>query len=181
MSTLEILAHYLPYGIRVASQWGDGSDNTTGILLGIATTAERPVIWADGKANYTSSYANVLPVLRSFADLCTPLEDGTVPAVEFAKLCLGDEVGWKKEYAHYDPKEEEEEEDYDSHLSEEVVNVGGKDEWEPDNRISFTIYPDWTWYGHGRHENYAPAAAIDYLRSKHFAVGLMAGEYIRKA
>lgn len=175
-TTLEILAPYLPYGIRVASQWTDGSNNTTGVLLGIDMSVESPVIWTAGENAFRSSCANVLPVLRAFADLCTPLEDGTVPAREFAKLCLGDEVGWKKGYAHYQPKDEDEE--YGD--CEETVEVGGDDKWEPDNRIEVTIYPDWTWYGHGRNENCAPAAAIDYLRSKHFAVGLEPHQFIRK-
>ena len=101
-TTLEILAPYLPYGIEVAhAGWGRGVLSSIHAGRPSAGTEHLGRLVVDyktehGHANKLLSPADVLPVLRSFADLCTPLEDGTVPAVEVAKLALSERL----EYQH---------------------------------------------------------------------------------
>jgi hypothetical protein len=77
-TTLEILAPYLPYGIAceyplAGNPYGETMRRTLVGLnseTGVASLSNETTIWAGA----------CKPVLRPFNQLCTPLEDGTVPA-----------------------------------------------------------------------------------------------------
>ena len=163
-TTLEILAPYLPYGIRVASQWTDGSNNTTGVLLGIDMSVESPVIWRDGEHDFRSSYANVLPVLRSFEDLQKETVFSRPILKELAQLFVGERVPIiAGPYIYADC--------IDEILGSVTVTISTRE----DDRLECTIWSDGTGEVDGQ-----PLQLSDYLRSKHFAVGLEPHQFIRK-
>lgn len=164
MTTLEILAPYLPYGIEVEACSPDGF---RALFTGIsdAMPNENPVhvrTVEDGFiGNSCWPYEDVTPVLFGFADLCTPLADGTVPALKVAEL-LGYQ-GWGDPYTlKYSP-------DGGMHGTETIkVYRNGAD---------FSRLFD-SWQVTGQH---ASLKIVDYLRRNHFAVGLEESQFIRKA
>lgn len=153
-TTIEILAPYLPYSIEVEHNADVFGGRGREVLEGLNAFNG----WAALSKSGGCPPKNFLPVLWAFPDLCTPLEDGTTPAIEVAKLAfdLADatqnvrdkfdaaQVSWQIDGALF-------------------IKVGG---------AGFRIKPNWnvSFYVNGHHhspEN--QAAIIDYLRSKHFA------------
>ena len=156
-TTLEILAPYLPYGIELE----------TGIDNGLRGRKALHSLTKDGYLEVYNIYGgvqatlftDVLPVLRPFAQLVEPLPDGTVPAVELAKQLFDDMVGEGGEIsAGFD------------HFGNVVVTDGPV--------CVMCIYPSWLI----RVEEglFAGPAEYDYLRRKHFAVGLQPHQFIEK-
>jgi hypothetical protein len=109
-----------------------------------------------------------LPVLKSFDQLCTPLSTGEVPAVEVAKIILEAEQEWRNDgpidwagvTAEYDG-------------AEITIWLHGRAEQ------LLAIWPQWE-LQEFREAARPWHAAYDYLRSKHFAVGLTSQDFIRK-
>lgn len=164
----EVLAPYYLHKLEIEVRYAD-DDIVRGILHNLSTSGRYITIQFDseqhvgGKETELVQLSMCLPVLRPFSALTTALEDGTVPACVLAALCLGEEVDLEDPEAFLWTADEEDPED------QPWVEVTGEDAFTADG-LSFSIYPDWTWYGNGLNENCAPAAAIDYLRSKGFAL-----------
>jgi hypothetical protein len=176
MTTLEILAPYLPYGIEVEACSPDGF---RALFTGIsdALPEENPVHVRTVEDGWTSNscwpYEDVKPVLRSFADLCTPLEDGTVPAIEVAKLATW--VPAELEQPHYlwlsSGAEHDEDEYGNEYVCVRLCKLNGP------NDLLY-IFSHWDIVTPNGFSN--QFCVFDYLRSKHFAVGLTPEQYIRK-
>jgi hypothetical protein len=112
------------------------------------------------------------PLLRPFSALCTPLEGGEVPAVEVAKMLSND---WAARY-NYTIHEVRGNRvtvrlmQWDAEIGEVLVG-------------DISILADWNFFledeGDIMHfENVIEA--YDYLRSKHFAIGLKDTDFIAK-
>ena len=160
MTTLETLAPYLPYGIEVEACSPDGF---RALFTGIsdAMPNENPVHVRTVEDGFTGNscwpYEDVTPVLFGFADLCTPLADGTVPAVEVAKL-----NGRPPLLGEYDLR-------YNVSTRGEVIEV------YINGAFRGTLLEEWETTG-----KWATLKVVTYLRRNHFAVGLSADQYIRK-
>lgn len=82
-TALEVLAAYLPHRIMVeyplpGNPYGEVMRRT---LVGLNTESELATL-----SNETNIWAaHCQPILRPFSQLCDPLPDGTVPAVEIGK------------------------------------------------------------------------------------------------
>jgi hypothetical protein len=96
------------------------------------------------------SVDELLPVLRSFEDLVTPLYTGEVPAIEVAKIILGfdDPETWNLTTVEYD----------ELLLAHTVA---------ADGLILTRIYNDWLVE---TRDVMTPVEVYDYLRSNHFAL-----------
>jgi len=181
-TSIEVLAPYLPYGIELQTVWTDGSENMRCVFRGWRHKDLSPYridatyILGDGEDKWEAGISlepsKALPVLRSFADLCSPLPDGTIAVVELAKFLVADSdddlsllraTHWKKN--RYIKKE---------HISVSFPLSAGH------SRNYLMIYSDWFFYPGVRHTAFNYAAAINYLRSQHFAVGLEPHQYICK-
>lgn len=111
-----------------------------------------------------SEIKKVRPYLRSFDQLCTPLEDGSVPAVEVAKMILTDwsELMWIGALADMDERD---------------VRVVVPDKSPAKSDMILTLFNDWSDLSF---------QVADYLRSLHFALPLAGTplvegvDYIRK-
>lgn len=101
---------------------------------------------------------NVLPVLWSHCDLLTKLPNGKVAAEELAEIIFGDAL---------DPCGE----------TEATLTWSGQVSVARNNQHLFTIAQYWTIECPRGHVGFE---AYDYLRHKHFAVGLAPGKYHRK-
>jgi hypothetical protein len=97
------------------------------------------------------------PILRPFSQLCTPLEDGTIPAVEVAKMILdlNDQHCEDWYLGSLDATL-----DLDGFIGDCVV-------FDSAGSILLTIYNDWLI---GADDTLVPVEAYDCLRSKHFAL-----------
>lgn len=86
-TSLEVLAPYLPYGVELM-ELKDGAPvaRRWPVLTALYAASKTALL---GAHEYPVPLVSLLPVLRPFSQLCQPLEDGTVPAVEVAKLALG--------------------------------------------------------------------------------------------
>jgi len=158
MTTLSILAPLLPYTPEV--EYTSGSGHVFRCLLIGLNKSHARVMHLDtsiSRVQYQSvGIQDLTPVLCSFDQLCTPLEDGTVPAVEVARL-LGREA----------------EREYDLVAGE---NTRGKCiELHFDGSYRGTLLEEWETTG-----QWSILKVADYLRSKQFAVGLSSEQYIRK-
>lgn len=190
MTTLQTLAPYLPYGIEVEvgrfNQHPYPADfparNKRGIMQGINGPVEccRAVLKmhnAGSPGNHTFLYSleELTPVLRPLSHLCLLLDYKDTPAIEVAKLAL-----WVPDYLDQPTYEWG---TADVHLDEdeqgnEFVYVAVHSNWQDQPHV-IHIFQDWnvtTDSGHITNQ----VAIIDYLRSRHFAVGLKAGEFIEK-
>lgn len=121
------------------------------------------VRWPDSSGRDWLPVNDVLPVLRPFSALCTPLPDGTVPSVEIAKLITLDPLYHKASY-----------------LSD-VISSGLPLEFSIEvylpnvDEVSILPYEDWLiWSG----EEIVPYAVYDYLYWQHFAIGLQRHQFI---
>jgi hypothetical protein len=83
-TTIETLAPYLPYGVEVDTE--EGRMQIAGVWL--AGGHELTCTDLEFGHDYTYAPEHVTPVLWDFADLCTPLPDGTVPLIELAVSAL---------------------------------------------------------------------------------------------
>jgi hypothetical protein len=182
-TTIEVLAPYLPYAIEVQytepAECGENPDGSiifeeatmrqklAGLLAhgeGIGGAGTAILL---GEIDYFGEYdgddeiqiGRLLPVLRPLEDLIKPLANGTVPAVELARMIFDDMVGEGGEItAGFD------------HFGNCVVAEGCA-------RV-MAIHPDWTMSPEdGLH---AGPAEYAYLRRHHFAVGLEPHQYIAK-
>ncbi len=155
-TTIEILAPYLPYGIEIQHQGWGGRHVLTGLVTGEYAEGAAQ---AKGAGDVRLGY--VLPVLYDFSDLCTTLPDGTVPAVEVARLALGGEaedIDWNTVKAR--PTNEE------GTQSIDVVSIDGEDDYEWSLvTISNTFDTDCDGNFTVNH-----VAIIDYLRRNLFAL-----------
>jgi hypothetical protein len=180
-TSLEVLAPYLPYKVEMA--WSEAPYDMLGMgyYLRSLSDFEGHEVAISHRASRESfdwySYKSVLPVLRPFSALCTPLEDGTVPAVEVALMCWGIQSKGTRHFSG----------DYKARSLSggnliEVTNHQGTfrasmyhnaNESSEEYRWSFwrteegAAKPAWNQHG-----------VIDYLRSKHFAVGLAPHQFI---
>jgi hypothetical protein len=177
-TSLEVLAPYLPYGVSVQGPFpGSEYPGTTRKLLGLSSDEQGGIIETENAAGFKDySYLHFFwPVLRPFSQLCTPLEDGTVPAVEVAKLLLND---WAKEYSYrIVGSKSATAQNFTVHVFKWKPAIGEVLAF----RLSFLL--DWNWllrvkWEETIHHLENIAQAIDYLRSKHFAVGLAAHQFI---
>lgn len=168
-TTLEILAPYLPYKVEMA--WVEAPNDMLGhgYYLRSLSDFEGHEVAISNRASRESfdwyPYSMVLPVLRPFSQLCTPLEDGTIPACQLANLIYA---------GSEDPITDAEFKDVSAgfgHFNELVVTVDGAG--------IMCIYSDWLIDTYGN--CMVPPAAYDYLRSLHFAVNLEPHQYIAKS
>lgn len=154
-TSIAVLAPYLPYGIEMA--WVEAPYDMLGkghCLCSLSSWEGHEVAIghraASGMFDWWS-YKNVLPVLRSFADLCTPLADGTVPAVQM--VAIGS-----------------------PHLKAITAAIEGEDEIHVKaggGHCARLFKNDFEAGAMGLNQ-------ATYLRSQHFAVGLEPHQYIRK-
>lgn len=180
-TSLEVLAPYLPYGIEV--QDIDGFEGDRHTLRGIDFGADYPILLGsspeedEDSADIGYRPHALLPILRPFSALCTPLEGGEVPAVEVAKLFNPDspklQHGWHLATASKMRGEvwvrwpileiEEDGSDGEQYWGELRIlsNYQCIEEAEDGPKV----------YDH---------RATDYFRSKHFAVGLTPFDFIAK-
>jgi hypothetical protein len=171
-TTIEILAPYLPYGVEVElthevrkSAILFERKQSRGVLIGMTRDEMdedaclkdmvQLSLFSDRKKWVHSLPAFVRPVLRPFSQLCTPLEDGTVPAVEVARLTL-DEHGRKMV-------------DWPAVVA--TLGDNGIVRVRLDEFGSLYLWPDLRGCN---------LAAIDYLRQQHFAIGLAPSQFIEK-
>ena len=164
---LEILAPYLPYGIEVETGIGRCRILDVNLRSGTANPISAALA-ADVENGAWSTeffgFDHITPVLRSFADLCTPLADGTVAACEVARAVLttAPRLNWGRV-------------SIDQPGTGEVVVYVDNHSGVGFQKVS--IWPDdWVITGGSG----STLKAYDYLRSKHFAVGLSADQFIRK-
>lgn len=131
-----------------------------GLITGLSTTT------ATVDNSVSGSHEGFMPVLRPFSALCTPLEDGPVPALEVAKLIAGDAEWSIVKFSKGRVIVLE-----DRRGNECVI----KDMVSPAIGWTFDVYAGCT------HQSLLDVCgAYDYLRSKHFAVGLEPGQFIPK-
>lgn len=166
-TTLEILAPFLPYGIEVEMLWFP-LDEDRHTLRGLDSKTALPVLLGDADQGKRCGLGACLPVLRSFADLCTPLPDGTVPAVEVAKMAIGSPhfVGYEKPNPRFSG---------DSLMvSFGVMStpclIVGNGKWSM----------GWADADGNLNPCLNQLDILDYLRRNHFAVGLSPDQYIKK-
>lgn len=102
-STIKLLSPYLHHRIDVLVDYGDGHPAQRGQLLGAMLPDENETgeavqvkFYGDGRRKWVDPQ-HVRPVLRSFADLLTPLDDGTIPAVEVVRNLYPKEVNIRAE------------------------------------------------------------------------------------
>lgn len=190
-TTLEILAPYLPYGIEVEyteqvpiDEASDGSliYEPTSIHQKLAGILAHGTAILLGNVDYFGEYdgddeaplSSLLPVLRPFSQLCEPLPDGTVPAVEVAKLVMqANRPEGRTPIASYGLPV--------LMQDGQVVSVN----CHRDTSYTLELLVDTTWavctvYDFGIVYAHNMLAAHSYLRSKHFAVGLEPGQFIPK-
>jgi hypothetical protein len=146
-TTFEVLAPYLPYGIELQNPQGQRSKL---IRLDIADKAEGILV----EAGYVGKPCLCLPVLLPFSALCTPLEDGAVPAVRVIEL----ERGGPYDYERYSVR-----------LNDRVLWLNAGFGWR--SVISIGDFECQT----------LSALTAQYLRSLHFAVGLEPSQYVEKS
>jgi hypothetical protein len=173
-TTLEILAPYLPYGIEVETQ-RDGR----GTLRWLSEDAAKvelsrfepnPMRWR--------FLLEIKPVLRPFSHLATPLPDGTVPAVEVARLAVGlrlkshrpEQWSWSSVQARF----------YKRHKTNQpylsIFYPLSSGMMSP----ILEVTEDWV-FTQSNDCGFDAAVLLDYLRSQHFAVGLEPHQFIAKA
>jgi len=170
-TSLEILAPYLPYGIEVETGIDDG-EHERKQLHGL-TQDGYPRTRLHGLEE-AASFSDMLPVLRPFSALCEPLEDGTVPAVEVAKLVM----------LVNRPESRTPIASYGEPILKQMGQVVSVD-CHRDTSYTLELLIDATWaactvYDFGVVYAHNMLAVHSYLRSKHFAVGLEPGQYIEK-
>lgn len=180
-TSLAVLAPYLPYGIELHTP------RVPGLLIGLnGGRFQCPVetCQPEGPSEsilrglFSYDYAEVLPILRPFSQLCDPLPDGFIPALVVASYLTND---WAARYRlevrpgnldciHVDVFEQA------GYMDEEEVQV-----------YVVNLYSDWNWdvlrcdeEGECYESCHNPADAIDYLRRNHFAVNLDPIQYIEK-
>lgn len=164
MTSIEILQAY-PLG-TVDVVWASNPLQRLGKVVGLSTSCIE-VAHAHGSTFYSPD--ELLPELHSFDQLCTRLEDGTVPAEVVAKMLLAqvvDALDWNNVISNEDEDR-----------VEIQVPIAGRYLW------LLHIQPDYTitcYNSSGIEKEVTAWKATDYLRSKHFAVGLTADQYIRK-
>ncbi len=163
-TSLEVLAPYLPYGIEV-EMLTESVANTKGEHAKLASLNAHHdhrarVCWADGNLGWFP-VREMLPILRPFSQLCDPLPDGTVPAVEVAKMWP--ECG-----------------EYNFEGATASLENGGKYLLvkHANGATLATLYQDEYW---GECVGLDTALAIlAYLHSHHFAVGLAPSQFVAK-
>lgn len=174
-TTLEILAPYLPYGIEVETGVGrcrimalDFTDADCELEVMTVEDCEN----GEGSMEYYD-YANVTPILRSFEDLCTPLEDGTVPAIEaFKMLPFEEDIDWSKATARIEePAPHSRPGHKVLHLFAPVVGEDGG--------YILAMTNHWTISG-AEHTSW-PRLFLKALHAQHVAVGLTPDQFIRKS
>ena len=161
---LTMLAPYLPFSIRVnyevfgLQRWHEHEANLTPFRLFEITGA-----------NAGSSFRKIKPVLRTFSQLTsTILHEGkeVVPAVEVARLALGEEFLGEVEY------------NLMPYLgSLEIRTDNGCIEIDEEYNITRQYNHQ---YGSKDGTHYNQVAIVDLLRSMHFNIGFAEGEYIEK-
>lgn len=163
-TTLAILQAY-PLGTLEVQYWTDAYGGTHLRDRVIGLRADDRVMLDEGPDMKPSL---LTPILRPFSALASPLEDGTVPAKEIAKLAWGltgstatiiDKavVGY-----HHD------------HIRIET---------ERGMFLTYIFREDWGVARTAADRNDRPLnqhRILDYLRSQHFAVGLEPGQFIPK-
>lgn len=171
-TTLAICAPYFAYGLEVQCL----DDNEIYSVLGWEFDELKliqPGKVFDGQP--TTAFNNCLPVLRPFSALCTPLEDGTVPLFEAAKLAIEHEAADLFFRTGYKVKPVTRQAWFGKGGSE----IAAYEVWGENTACSiFTLQADWS------ASCQVPGKvwrAFDYLRSQHFAVGLEPHQYIAKA
>lgn len=174
-TTLEILAPYLPYGIEVEYHGG----GTRHLLNGLNFDGNQTWFAATKSFNGWVEFGlpNLLPVLRSFADLCTPLADGTVPAREVGRIVLENKqpFGRTIDFPSNGVFMQSGSARVNAFLVDRDSNNVGAVQLLIDHNYDIEIEDH---SGALRHGNLI--AAYDYLRRNHFAVGLTADQYIPK-
>lgn len=163
-TTLEILAPYLPYGISLMTPKGEAK------LLGLNSgffqcpvetelLAPEPPTESLLSGRYNWDYEDVTLLLRPFRSLTTKLADGTVAAVEVAKLLLAsvtDALDWNNATTNEDEDR-----------IEVQVPVRGQYPWLLHIQSDATI----TCYNNvGIEKEVVGLTAYDYLRRNLFAL-----------
>lgn len=156
-TSIAVLAHYLSYGIEVAPvRFPERRFFVKEVDLFLSS-----LLLTNGNMQDENiiGIGHVLPVLRSFDDLCKPLDNGLVPAIKLAYMIFDGMVGDGDEvHAGLD------------HFGNVVVAAGAV-------RV-MSITPDWLFYPEDG--NHAGPAEYRKLLEWHFAVGLEPHQYIRK-
>lgn len=151
----EVLQHYLTAGIDIQSCYNDGTEEFSAKLLGLEMRddAWRAKVQYDDRQVGFVCLPNWLPILLPFSALTAALADGTVPLLHL--LGIKQELVAKIALSHH----------YGSACYEVRL-------WYILDPIRF---PDLARPGNLK------LWQVDYLRSKHFAVGLEPHQYIPKA
>ncbi len=179
-TTLGVLALYLEHGINCRIVAGSYQGPQPRRLVGLETHKVFPVRLQDGPGPAISiTYEECLPELFAFPDLCTSLEDGTVPAVEVAKLALfvpdyldQQVFDWDKVAYGVD------DDDQGQECLSVLVPDGQTIPYRGDPSIVYLWANGDVHVHNGPHSN--QIGITTYLRSKHIAVGLTPEQYIRK-
>ncbi|MBF9140812.1 hypothetical protein [Hymenobacter properus] len=161
-TTPEILAPYLPYGIPLQTPF-DNPRTLSGLQMGDGPCAACKS--AEGWESWLG-LEYIKPILRSFSQLVEPLADGTVPAVEVAKMALADcfdELDWTKATV-------------DQYHWCAAISVPA----QSDVRWVYSCTIDEEWEIKTGDNLSCSIAIIDYLRRHHFAVGMEPHQYIEK-
>ncbi len=164
-TSLEVLAPYFPYGLTVQNI----HNSKCGLVTCLDTECANVRI---SERNYAAwRFASILPLLRPFSQLTEPLPDGTVPAVEVAKILLAhqhDVLDHRYEAASVRARESK------RALRWIEVTVPGRND-----NLDVSIYSDYSLENEDRGVDTADVLAVaDYLRSKHFAINLQAHQYL---
>lgn len=175
-TTLEILLAYRP-GLKCQHRAGVDCE-----VIGFDFREENSVMVESLQGGkWEASWVNPIdltPCLLAFEDLCTPLADGTVPAIEVARLAmsLGPDAGpFAADYPYT----------YQFGVRE-FTGSGARVRYTHEGTMiliyintAFRVSIDSQDGGrHDQPDNYV--GIINYLRSKHFAVGLTPDQFIRK-
>jgi hypothetical protein len=173
-TTLEVLAPYLPYNIEVEVTANPGNwYGGRGLLFRLGWPYNEhlhPMSIVSLPKNKAAvvPISHMLPILRPFSALSEPMGDGSIAAVEIAKLVLASQYNfdlYEWEGATVYP--------FGDGIQ---VNVTGECDYADVN-----ISPDWTVEHGGGDMGAIPLIAIvNYLRRHHFAVGLEPHQYIAK-
>ncbi|GGG60553.1 hypothetical protein [Hymenobacter glacieicola] len=169
-TTLEVAAPCLPYEPRFAYQGEAGEYEILRLALD-GQTVDIIKAGTDGDS-FEVSLSELTPILRPFEALVKPLADGTVPAVEVAKLLAND---WAARYSY---------QVHEVRRNRVTVRLMQWDAEVGETLVGdISILADWSFFledeGEISHlENLLQS--YTQLRSLHFAVGLEPHQFIAK-
>jgi len=141
-----------------------------GTVIGLESTLQGNVVGHYAKVQYDNGdgschVSTLTPYLKSFDQLCAPLADGTVPAVEVAKLAVWvpSELEQPEYLWQYSGAEHDEDEYGNEYIAVRLCKVGGP------NDLLY-IFSHWDIITPNGFSN--QPQVFDYLKANHFALPL---------